>query len=114
MEYSLVIPTLSTSPIIAIKTQSELPPEDTKGKFMPVFGNSHAFMAVFVKAWKAMVTATPVAISLPKNTSERCAIIRQRKTINNATAITATEPMKPSSAPITENKKSFVASGIKI
>ena len=69
--------------------QSELPPELTKGRDMPVLGIIPVATPTFTKVWKTNIPATPAAMSLSFISLASIAIIIHLTIIKNSKANTS-------------------------
>src|SRR3989304_7924343 len=99
--------TLSTRPMPNMKVNSEDPPALMKGSGSPVTGSSEIFMPTFTMVCRAIITATPYAISEPNVSCESWAARTQRQITKKITPSTASAPTMPNSAAIAEKMKSL-------
>ena len=88
-----------------------VPPEEKKGRLMPVFGIVFVTTAIFKTACRITCTTKPTASSAPNLSRARTAIDIPRRSSSKNSATASAAPIKPSSSHRIEKIKSFCGSG---
>ena len=90
-----------------------VPPEEKKGREMPVLGMVLVTTATFSTACSATCTTNPTTSSAPKRSGAWAAMTMPRHSSSTNSPTIAQAPTKPSSSQTMEKMKSFCGSGTK-
>ena len=97
----------STSPTKMNEASMDVPPDEMKGKGLPVVGNTPITQAMFRNAWNTSITVQPPAIMDPISSEARSAMDRPANSTPRNSAITTSAPTSPSSSPMMAKMKSL-------
>src|SRR5581483_9260620 len=104
---------LARMPAPTIVNTSDDPPNDTNGSGIPETGSRPTTPPMLMAAWAVTHTVMPAARSMPKRSGARAATRTPRTANATNSERTSSEPIRPSSSPLTAKMKSVCAFGRK-
>src|ERR1017187_4927218 len=97
---------LRRTPMLAKVQNSEVPPEEIKGKGIPLVGTRESTTRMLKKAWSRMLVVMPKATRGAKGSCERKAVRKPRQPKTAKRITTQMAPMNPNSSAMLAKMKS--------
>lgn len=100
-----------STPTRASEESNDEPPDEIKGRGLPVVGNKPTTHDIFKNAWNTIITVRPAASKEPNGVLAWLAIRKPPRMNTKKATITRSAPTRPNSSPMIAKMKSVSASG---